>query len=271
MKTTRFNILYPIIGAFLLALFFQAPASAGNDNRFTLVIDAGHGGHDPGAIGRNVKEKNINLKVALKLGRLVEQNLPDVRVVYTRDRDVFIPLHRRAEIANNVKADLFVSIHTNSLASRNSRVSGAETYTLGLHRTQENLEVAQKENSVILIEDDYKQQYAGFNPNSAESYIVFEMNQNRHLNQSIKFAALAQQQLVSHAGRADKGIRQDIFWVLVHTGMPAVLIELDFICNPTVEKYMMSDKGIDQMSSAIFNAFSEYYRSAKKAAKASSN
>lgn len=240
MKTTRFNILYPIIGAFLLALFFQAPASAGNDNRFTLVIDAGHGGHDPGAIGRNVKEKNINLKVALKLGRLVEQNLPDVRVVYTRDRDVFIPLHRRAEIANNVKADLFVSIHTNSLASRNSRVSGAETYTLGLHRTQENLEVAQKENSVILIEDDYKQQYAGFNPNSAESYIIFEFLQDKYMAQSVSLAQLVQRQFRNN-GRQDKGVHQAGFLVLRETSMPSILVELGYITNPTEASFLISE------------------------------
>lgn len=257
MKTTRFNILYPIIGAFLLALFFQAPASAGNDNRFTLVIDAGHGGHDPGAIGRNVKEKNINLKVALKLGRLVEQNLPDVRVVYTRDRDVFIPLHRRAEIANNVKADLFVSIHTNSLASRNSRVSGAETYTLGLHRTQENLEVAQKENSVILIEDDYKQQYAGFNPNSAESYIIFEFLQDKYMAQSVSLAQLVQRQFRNN-GRQDKGVHQAGFLVLRETSMPSILVELGYITNPTEASFLISENGSATMARSIYTAIANY-------------
>ena len=256
MKITRFNILY-IIGAFFLALFSQTPASAGNDNRFTLVIDAGHGGHDPGAIGRNVKEKNINLKVALKLGKLIEQNLPDVRVVYTRDRDVFIPLHRRAEIANNAKADLFVSIHTNSLASRNSRVSGAETYTLGLHRTQENLEVAQKENSVILIEDDYKQQYAGFNPNSAESYIIFEFLQDKYMAQSVNLAQLVQRQFRNN-GRQDKGVHQAGFLVLRETSMPSILVELGYITNPTEAAFLISENGSAIMARSIYTAIANY-------------
>lgn len=256
MKITRFNILY-IIGAFFLALFSQTPASAGNDNRFTLVIDAGHGGHDPGAIGRNVKEKNINLKVALKLGKLIEQNLPDVRVVYTRDRDVFIPLHRRAEIANNAKADLFVSIHTNSLASRNSRVSGAETYTLGLHRTQENLEVAQKENSVILIEDDYKQQYAGFNPNSAESYIIFEFLQDKYMAQSVNLAQLVQRQFRNN-GRQDKGVHQAGFLVLRETSMPSILVELGYITNPTEAAFLISENGSATMARSIYTAIANY-------------
>lgn len=256
MHTTRFNILL-FMGAFLCALFFLTPARAGNEKRFTLVIDAGHGGHDPGAIGRNVKEKNINLKVALKLGKLIEQNMPDVRVVYTRNRDVFIPLHRRAEIANNAKADLFVSIHTNSVASRNSRVSGAETYTLGLHRTQENLEVAQKENSVILIEDDYKQQYAGFNPNSAESYIIFEFLQDKYMAQSVNLARQVQRQFRSN-GRQDKGVHQAGFLVLRETSMPSILIELGYITNPTEAAYLISENGSATMARSIYTAIANY-------------
>ena len=257
MKTTEFNIILYTIGVIILALFFQTPASAGNEHRFTLVIDAGHGGHDPGAISRNIKEKNINLKVALKLGKLVEQNLPDIRVVYTRDRDVFIPLHRRAEIANNAKADLFVSIHTNSLASRNSRISGAETYTLGLHRTQENLEVAQKENSVILIEDDYKQQYAGFNPNSAESYIIFEFLQDKYMAQSVSLAQLVQHQFRNN-GRQDKGVHQAGFLVLRETSMPSILVELGYITNPTEANYLISENGSATMARSIYTAIANY-------------
>lgn len=261
MKTTRFNILYSI-GAFILALFFLTPAFAGNEKRFTLVIDAGHGGHDPGAIGNKIKEKNINLKVALKLGRLVEQNLPDVRVVYTRDWDVFIPLHQRAEIANNAKADLFVSIHTNSLASQNSRISGAETYTLGLHRTQENLEVAQKENSVILIEDDYKQQYAGFNPNSAESYIIFEFLQDKYMAQSVNLAQLVQRQFRNN-GRQDKGVHQAGFLVLRETSMPSILVELGYITNPTEAAYLISENGSATMARSIYTAIANYLNQQK--------
>ena len=180
MKKNIFHILYII--CFLLIFGQSENGQAAAQKQFTVVIDAGHGGNDPGAIGKRGREKNINLNVALKLGQFIENNCNDTRVVYTRKKDTFVPLHRRAEIANNAKADLFISIHTNSLASRNSKVSGTETYTLGLHRTQENLEVAKKENSVILIEDDYKQRYAGFNPNSAESYIIFEFLQDKYLS-----------------------------------------------------------------------------------------
>lgn len=226
--------------------------------------------------GKSTNEKSVNLDVALALGRLIEKEYgkKEVKVVYTRDGDYFVTLQGRCDKANKANGNLFISIHCNSVDEKSPRrntVNGASVYTLGLGRSKENLEVAKRENSVMMLEPDYTTTYCGFDPNSAESYIVFEMNQNRHLNQSIKFAALTQRQLVAHAGRADKGIRQDIFWVLVHTGMPAVLIELDFICNPTVEKYMMSDKGVKQMSTAIFNAFTDYYKSTKKAAKAASN
>lgn len=190
MKKNIFHILYII--CFLLIFGQSENGQAAAQKQFTVVIDAGHGGNDPGAIGKRGREKNINLNVALKLGQFIENNCNDTRVVYTRKKDTFVPLHRRAEIANNAKADLFISIHTNSLASRNSKVSGTETYTLGLHRTQENLEVAKKENSVILIEDDYKQRYAGFNPNSAESYIIFEFLQDKYLSQSVNFASMIQ-------------------------------------------------------------------------------
>lgn len=159
---------------------------------FVLIIDAGHGGHDPGAIGRISKEKNINLNVALKLGRMVEQNCPDVKVVYTRKKDVFVALDRRAEIANNAKADLFISIHTNALA-KNKTVRGASTWTLGLAKSDENLDVAKRENSVILYENDYRTRYAGFNPNSAESYIIFEFMQDKYMSQSVHLASLVQQ------------------------------------------------------------------------------
>lgn len=249
--------------------------TAAKDAPFTVVIDAGHGGKDVGAKGKKTNEKSVNLDVALALGRLIEKEYgkKEVKVVYTRDGDYFVTLQGRCDKANKANGNLFISIHCNSVDEKSPRcntVNGASVYTLGLGRSKENLEVAKRENSVMMLEPDYTTTYSGFDPNSAESYIVFEMTQNRHLNQSIKFAALTQKQLVSNAGRADKGIRQDIFWVLVHTGMPAVLIELDFICNPTVEKFMMSDKGVDKMATSIFNAFCDYYKSSKKAAKAAS-
>lgn len=255
MQRRIFNILF---FATSLLLSFSLPTQIyAAETNFTVVIDAGHGGHDPGAVGRRGKEKHINLNVALKLGRLIKQNCPDTRVIYTREKDVFIPLHRRAEIANDAKADLFISIHTNSVASRSSRVSGTETYTLGLHRTEENLEVAKKENAVILIEDDYKQRYAGFNPNSAESYIIFEFLQDKNMAQSVNFAT-AVQRCFRSANRTDKGVHQAGFLVLRATSMPSVLIELGYITNPTEESFLLSEQGSSTLAQSIYRAFLNY-------------
>ncbi|WP_289090906.1 N-acetylmuramoyl-L-alanine amidase [uncultured Bacteroides sp.] len=240
----------------ILACSYPVIGNTIND-RFTVVIDPGHGGNDPGAIGTRGKEKNINLNVARKLGRLIEDNCNDTKVVYTRKSDIFVPLHRRAEIANNAKANLFISIHTNAVAKKNSYVKGTETYTLGLHRTEENLEVAKKENSVILIEDDYKQRYAGFNPNSSESYIIFEFMQDKNMSQSVNFATLIQQNFKSY-NRIDKGVHQAGFLVLRETSMPSVLIELGYISNPSEETYLLSDKGTTDLANAIYRAFINY-------------
>jgi len=226
---------------------------------FTVVIDPGHGGHDPGAIGRRGKEKNINLNVALKVGRLIQNNCKDVKVIFTRRTDVFIPLDRRAQIANNAKADLFISIHTNSVA-RGRTVRGAETYTLGLHRTEENLEVAKKENSVILIEDDYQQRYAGFNPNSSESYIIFEFLQDKNMEKSVKLATLIQKQFKTSARRIDKGVHQAGFLVLRETSMPSVLVELGYISTPDEEQYLLSEAGSEALANSIYKAFLNYKR-----------
>ena len=256
----RNNIVYTvyIICIFLWIVIPENAMHAAAPKKFTVVIDAGHGGHDPGAIGKRGKEKNINLSVALKLGKLIQNNHSDTKVVYTRSSDVFVPLHRRAEIANEAKADLFISIHTNSIASRSSRVSGTETYTLGLHRTQENLEVAQKENAVILIEDDYQKQYAGFNPNSSESYIIFEFLQDKNMAQSVNFAQLIQQQFRHKARRIDKGVHQAGFLVLRETSMPSVLIELGYITNPNEEAYLLSSNGSSMLAQSIYQAFVNY-------------
>lgn len=197
---------------------------------FTLVIDAGHGGHDGGAKGAFSKEKNINLAVALAFGRLVEENCPDVKVIYTRKRDVFIPLQRRADIANSNHADLFISIHTNALP-KGAIAYGSETYTLGMARASANLEVAKRENSVITLEDNYQQTYKGFNPNKAESYVIFELMQDRYMKQSVDLARSIQRQYRS-AGRPDKGVHQAGFLVLRNTSMPSVLTELGFISTP---------------------------------------
>ena len=210
---------------------------------FVVVIDAGHGGHDPGSLGSKAKEKNINLGVALKLGRLIENNMQGVKVVYTRKKDVYLTLQERANIANKVQGDLFISIHTNSLDKKSPnrrKVAGASTWTLGLHRSKENLEVAKRENSVIYLENDFSTRYEGFDPNSTESYIIFEFMQYKHMEQSINFASDIQREFVSTAGRVDRGVRQAGFWVLAKTSMPAVLVELDFICNPTQERFLFS-------------------------------
>lgn len=230
---------------------------------FVVVIDAGHGGHDPGAIGRFSKEKNINLNVALKVGRNIEKNCKDVKVIYTRKTDVFIPLDRRAEIANDAKADLFISIHTNAVA-KGKTVRGAETFTLGLARSQSNLEIAKRENSVILIEDDYKQRYAGFNPNSSESYIMFEFIQDKHMEQSVKLAKMVQKQFSGNACRIDRGVHQAGFLVLRATTMPSVLIELGYISTPDEEKYLNSGEGIEAMGKSIYQAFLNFKKEHEK-------
>ncbi len=253
----RMNIFNRIL-LFLCLLACSYPVIGNTINdKFIVVIDPGHGGNDPGAVGKKGKEKNINLNVARKLGKLIENNCNDTKVIYTRKSDVFVPLHKRAEIANNAKANLFISIHTNAVARKNSYVKGTETYTLGLHRTEENLEVAKKENSVILIEDDYKQRYAGFNPNSSESYIIFEFMQDKNMSQSVNFATLIQQNFKSY-NRIDKGVHQAGFLVLRETSMPSVLVELGYISNPSEETYLLSDKGTTDLANAIYRAFINY-------------
>lgn len=224
---------------------------------FVVVIDPGHGGRDPGAIGRKGREKNINLNVALKLGQLIQDNCKDVKVVYTRKTDVFVALDRRAQIANNAKADLFISIHTNSVA-KGRAVKGTETYTLGLHRTEDNLEVAKKENAVILIESDYEQRYAGFNPNSSESYIIFEFLQDKNMEKSVDFATAIQKRFRNTAKRIDKGVHQAGFLVLRETTMPGVLVELGYISNPEEEQYLLSQAGTSALAKSIYQAFVSY-------------
>lgn len=229
-------------------------------DKFTLVIDAGHGGHDAGAIGTYSQEKNINLNVALAFGKLVEQNCNDVKVIYTRKTDVFVPLQERANIANRNKADLFVSVHTNALP--NGRIAyGSETYTLGMARSSENFDVAKRENSVILVENDYKEKYAGFNPNSSESYIIFEFMQDEHMKQSISLAKSIQKYYVNLANRKNKGVHQAGFLVLRETSMPSVLTELGFISTPEEEAYLNSRDGINKLARSIFEGFLDYKQS----------
>ena len=241
----------------LVAFLFLAAGMYAANQRFTLVIDAGHGGHDAGALGAKSKEKNINLNVALAFGNYVERNCPDVKVVYTRKTDVFVTLHERANIANRHKADLFVSIHTNALPA-GKQARGLETYTLGMNRANENFDVAKRENAVILYEKDYEQHYEGFDPNSSESYIMFEFMQDKNMAQSVDLAKMVQKRACSSANRQNKGVKQAGFLVLRETSMPSCLIELGFITTPQEEQQLNTRECIDALGYGIFQAFVDY-------------
>lgn len=268
MALYRRYILY--IGICLGLLVFPCCIVGVEAKDFVVVIDAGHGGHDPGAVGKISNEKTINLNVVLRLGRLIKKNCPDVKVIYTREKDVFIPLDRRAEIANNAKADLFISIHTNALPN-NRTIQGASTWTLGLAKSDANLEVAKRENSVILYESDYKTRYAGFNPNSAESYIIFEFMQDKYMSQSVHLAALVQKQFRNTCKRVDRGVHQAGFLVLKASAMPSILVELGFISTPAEERYLNTEEGITALANGIFRAFLTYKREQEIRLKGSSN
>ena len=243
-----------LIWALMCMLVMTAFAA---NKRFTLVIDPGHGGHDAGALGAISKEKNINLAVALRFGKYVEQNLPEVRVIYTRKTDVFIPLSERANIANRANADLFISVHTNALpAGKIAR--GFETYTLGMHRAKDNLDVAMRENSVISMEKDYQQRYQGFDPRSSESYIIFEFIQGKNMERSVDLARMIQRGVCDGANRPDKGVHQAGFLVLRETSMPGCLIELGFITTPDEERLLNDDSRVDDIARGIYEAFAKY-------------
>lgn len=248
----------------VLLLSLALSVDAAQRKTFTLCIDAGHGGGDPGAKGKISKEKTLTLRYALAFGRIIEQNCPDVKVVYTRKTDCFIPLWQRAEIANKAKADLFVSVHINSLPGGHI-ARGYQTYTLGRSRRDgnkqgfiENLEVAKRENAVILYEKDYQQHYEGFDPNSPESNILFELVQDKNLENSIQLAKFMQKNICSATGRQDKGVYQDNLAVLRLTSMPACLMELGFISTSDEEQYMNSDRALQQYTRGFYNAFVAY-------------
>jgi len=227
-----------------------------DDKVNVVVLDAGHGGKDPGALGKHSREKDIVLAIALKVGQYIEKNIPDVRVIYTRKKDEFIELHERANIANKNNADLFISIHANWWS--NLRSTGTETYTMGTSLDERNLQVAMKENSVITMEEDYTTNYEGFDPNSAESYIIFNLMQKTFQQQSVDFAGMIQDQFRERAKRHDRGVKQERFLVLWRTTMPAVLIETGFISNTAEEAYLTSSQGQEYLASAIYRAFKEY-------------
>ncbi len=228
----------------------------------TVVIDAGHGGKDPGAVGRSVKEKDVVLSIALKLGGYIEKYFPTIKVIYTRKTDVFIPLGTRSDIANHNKADLFISIHAN--ANNNPKIRGTETYTLGLHKTKENLEVAMKENAVMLYEDDYSTKYEGFDPNNPASYIIFNLMQGINRDKSISLAELTEFQFKTRVGRHSRGVREAGFWVLKQVSMPSILVEVGFVSNPTEGKYLKNNSNQDYLASAIFRAFRDYKNSVEE-------
>jgi N-acetylmuramoyl-L-alanine amidase len=226
------------------------------DGKWIIVIDAGHGGKDSGAPGSFSMEKNINLAIALKTGEYLEENLKNVKVVYTRSDDSFVALKERPKIANRHNADLFISIHSNWAKSKN--VTGAETYIMGLAQDDANMAVAMKENEVMTLEDDYSTKYQGFDPKSPESYIIFSLTQNLYQKQSIGLASKVQAEFSERVNRNDRGVKQAGFWVLYNTSMPAILIETGFITSPVEEKYLNSPEGQDYLASAIYRACREY-------------
>ena len=247
--------------ALTILMLFTSPVIWADDTKFVVVLDAGHGGHDSGAVGlpKTNREKDINLAITLKVGKLLEQNCPDVKVIYTRQTDVFVTLSGRADIANKADANLFVSIHTNAIDRSPSRQPmGVQSYTLSLKTASTNLEVEKRENSVIQFEADGAQKYSFMNPNSPESEIMFELMQQRDMQESVNFARLAQDEMVHSGGRKDLGVQQANLAVLRLTYMPSVLLEVGFISTPAEEKFLMSDAGRTVMAQCIYNAISRY-------------
>lgn len=258
--TLNYSIICFYLVLLLLSICNSVYAGSGYQqpvkDKWIIVIDAGHGGRDPGAIGSFSYEKDITLAIALKTGELIEKNISNAKVIYTRKTDVFMDLAERANLANKNKADLFISIHANWHRYRNTY--GAETYVMGHHKDQQNLEVAMKENEVILLEKDYTTKYEGFDPKSPESYIIFTLMQSAFFEQSTDLASKIQVQFREQIKRFDRGVKQAGFWVLYMTTMPSVLIETGFISNSAEEKYLNSKKGQEEIAEAIFRACSDY-------------
>jgi N-acetylmuramoyl-L-alanine amidase len=258
MRTIKASILFFLIipGLFLNGFLSYGKSGVNNSKQYVVVIDPGHGGKDPGAVNKSIREKDIVLGVGLKLGKLIADSHSDVKVVYTRSTDVFVPLIERSRFANKNKADLFISIHANHCGTPSVR--GTETFVLGLHRSNDNLEVAKKENSVILLEEDYRTTYEGFDPNLSESYIMFELVQDIYMDKSLSFADDVQQQFKSNFDRNSRGVKQAGFLVLRQTSMPSVLVEAGFLSNTTEANFMNSQQGQQQIAQSIFEAFRKY-------------
>lgn len=262
-ERTNYIYILKMLSALILLTVISGWQTVETSNKnWVIVIDPGHGGRDPGALGANSKEKNIALSIALKTGEYIEQNLKNVKVLFTRSTDVFMELRDRPKFANENNADLFISIHANWI-SKNT-IKGAETWIMGPAQNEQNLEVAMKENEVILLEDDFSTKYEGFDPKSTESYIMFTVMQNAFQKQSTMLASSIQSQLKNRAGRIDRGVKQSGFWVLYMTTMPSVLIETGFITNAEEEKYLNSKEGQDYIASAIFRATRDYINEVDK-------
>jgi len=259
-KMMQFSLTLGILCAiFLFTSFktFEKAKTSGTKNTIKIVvIDAGHGGHDPGCQYGGTKEKDVTLAIALKLGKIIKQKYKDVKVIYTRDTDVFVELVERTAIANRNKANVFISIHCN--ANPKTTVFGTETYTMGLHKTDGNLEVAKRENAVVLLEDNYNDNYDGFDPNSPEGNIIFTLYQNAFVSQSLHLASIIEKEVKTKAERTDRGVKQAGFLVLWKTAMPSVLVETGFLSNTTERKYLTSPAGQTQLATGIYDAFKKY-------------
>jgi N-acetylmuramoyl-L-alanine amidase len=259
IKSAQVRKFVSIFTVIILILFFQNQLFAQRKNQIRkVVIDAGHGGHDSGAKGRNSLEKEVALSIALKTGRLIQKNCPGVQVIYTRESDVFVELYRRAQIANENKADLFISIHCN--ANPSPFAYGTETYVMGLHKSLANLDVARTENASILLEDNYSKRYDGFNPNSTEAYIIFNLFQNAYLDKSLDFASRVEANFTANTKLPERGVKQAGFLVLYRTTMPGVLVETGFLSNSHEEAYLISTAGQERLAYSIYRAFDEYRR-----------
>ena len=251
MNTKKLFLLFSVIIFAIMPVWAQTTGKT-----FKVVIDAGHGGQDPGCIGLTLNEKDVNLDMALRVGKLISDNCPDVQVIYTRKTDVFIELYRRAQIANNNHADLFISFHCN--ASENHAGNGVETFVMGLAKSEANQAVARKENAAILKEKNYKNNYDGFNPDSPESYVIFSLYSSAYLNKSISIADKVQKNLVSISHLTDRGVKQAGYWVLYKVAMPSILIEMGFLTNPTDDAFLSKKSNLDKYAAGIYNAFADY-------------
>lgn len=254
MINNKLKVLTIAITLLSFSVSYSQPSSSSKVS--TIVIDPGHGGKDPGTIGNRLKEKDIALKISLKLGAYIEKNNPDVKVVYTRTDDKYVALDERAELANKIKADLFICVHVNSLPG--APAYGTETYVMGLHKDQSNLEVAKRENSVILMDENYQERYEGFDPKSPESYILISLTQSAYQENSLRFAQKVEDQFKKKTGRYSRGVKQAGFLVLWRTAMPSVLVETGFISNSKEASYLNSPAGQDSLAVGIYRAFKEY-------------